>query len=1322
MPIVNRGPQSVTTLATGALPSPAPEPEWSIGSIFGAAFRQNNVVGSGLSFASNMWGSFNDMDESYNPWDDIKGTRYEDKWQVFAQSNNRHYTEALKRQVDMEARDRGVLDSAGWTGVLANFGANVLDPTVLIPVGGEIIKGAQGAYRIADVALRSSIAAGISTTAQEAGLQGTQETRPLQDSAMNIGSNIILGGILGGGIAALLSKGERQTVMRGYDALLPTDGGGGLSAAPVKLFTEGELTPDGVVSGAAAKATQFLSPNLRLNQSPSAYVRQVAQQLAENTLYQAGHADGVTVGPAVERLAKMAADSRMAGGVQQMRAIYAEMKAAGIRMKFDDFSDAIGRAMRAEDRGENPFIEKAAKAWRASVIEPFFQEGKAAGLYAEGDDVSFAPSYFPRQYNKKVLVAREPEIKAEWGQFMEGRIKADYDAARMKLQDEIAGLDQQVVDLQLTPEARAKALDSLDQQSTQLDADYAEEALKVAQIAELRRTAVAAKKAGDLAGEKLAKEQAASIQAEGGQRLAEYQKLKGSVSGRRKRVDFGYAGLESRNQALLNRLNDLDLANQRALRRLVDRGRKLEQRVADLTPDRFDKEISAMRTQFADVLAKQERAAERLGRLKETAPDEAMTKAVIAQEAKLGPAREEKLRAIDEQLQQVEELGRLWRERASGDPAELKGMIADLNAKIENEVIGASNASQRRGATAARLEERLKTMDPARIGDQVKRLAERRAAKIREFLDTWEIKKLGENIDPFDPGAMPRFKELAKDVIDDIYDKLTGRDYGASASVAPEYMTPIERGPVKERTLPIPDAMLEKQGVLDNDVIDVMHRYARTLAADVELTRKFGDARLDGPLQKIAEEYRQLRKGVTDPGELAKLDKRQRADQRDLEALRDLVRGTYKAAENGSNFARVVRVANHYNFIRHMGGVVVSSLNDIYRPAMVLGLKSFMADGVGPLLKGSVGVKMSVKEAQLAGTVLERVLAHRLTSITGIADPMERGTPIERMMANMSHVGSTWSGITLWNDTMQSLTSIITQNNLLGGQFNTRELAFLGIDPDMAGRIAKQYEVHGDMMDGVHVANTEAWTDADAIRSYRAAVAKEVDRVIVAPGAGDVPLFARTPIGKLLFQFRSFSAAAWSKVFLSGMAESKARFLSGTIAMASLGIMSAYLSAWRGGSKSFEKFQEKAKNPGFLIGEGLDRAGVFTLGFDFANTGEKVVQSTTGFSFNPLKFPLQLGGRAFVPSAPVEGESQRYSTRGPVGAIGGPTAGLIFEDVPAAAMGGVAALRGRPVTSGQRRAAQSLLPYQSFLGFREAVQAMNGDSPYADQMGTDWAF
>lgn len=1067
MPIVNRQQQPVTALATGSLPEASPAFDPSTGSIFGAAFRQNNIIGSTVTNAWNLGGTANTLDPSYSAWDDIKGTSYEDHWNAFASSNNRQYTDALKHQIDQEDNDRRTLASGGWTSTLANLSVGIADPTILIPVGGEVMKGLEG-YRLLRTAVGAGIAGGVGTAAQETGLQLTQLERPKEQSFENVGWGIVASALLGTGAAALFSRSERATAQKGFDKFLTEtmthSGPAGETTATIgrpvsvgaaassKSLGIDALSVDGGVAGSIASATQKLNPGLRLNFSPSPVARQVGQELAEGSVYQTGHAEGLTTGPAVERLAAVNDRARTADGITRLNAAYVDMKKSGVGMSFDAFDDAVGRAMRNEDVGENDFISRAAREMRSSIVDPFFGDGKAVGLYDDADKVAYAPSYFPRQYRTKALIARENEIKPQWIDYMKGHIQARYASAAEGLRGQLGEIDRKLSQLQ---------------------------------------------------------------------------------------------------------------------------------------------------------------------------PPE-------------------------------------------GPPDDLKSVM-----ELKGE----------------------------------------RDKLTRAFLDHWEIKHMGEGIDPLKPSA-PDFSDMSRLIVDDVYDKLTGRDYGSSASVAPEYMVPIERGPVKERTLPIPDEMLTRQGVLENRASDVLRRYSRVLSADIELTRRFGSPRLDDQLKSISDDYAGLRKGITDQKTLRELDKRQRADQRDIEALRDLIRGTYKREANANGFARASRVANHFNFFRSLGGVVVASLSDIYRPAMVHGLGRYMSEGIAPLLKNVEAVKLSVKEAKLAGAVVERALNHRVMALSSMGDPFERGTAFERAMENTSRFASKWTGMPIWNDTMKSIAAMLSQNRVLNGEADRRTLAFLGIDPAMNDAIRAQFKAHGEVLDGVHIAHTQHWTDQDAIRAFRAAVGKDVDSTIVTPSAADAPLLSHTPTGRLLLQFRSYTLAAHQKVLLRSLQEGKGKFVSGVVGMASLGMLSAVLKAWRGGESRWEKFKKASENPGYLIGEGLDNGGMFTLAFDPADTTEKLGDSFH-YSFNPIKTPLMAAGSWMYPNASMQGKSVRYSSRGPASAVLGPTAGLVFDDLPQAGAGAVDKLKGKNVPKSEVNAAWRLLPFNTFYGVREGIQALAGDSPYA---------
>lgn len=546
--------------------------------------------------------------------------------------------------------------------------------------------------------------------------------------------------------------------------------------------------------------------------------------------------------------------------------------------------------------------------------------------------------------------------------------------------------------------------------------------------------------------------------------------------------------------------------------------------------------------------------------------------------------------------------------------------------------------------------------------------------------------------------------ELGRSIADEVFDTLTGR----TGQQRPGFITVKARGPLKERTFNIPDLFSGANGkavedYLEHDVEHVGRRYTRIMGADVELARKFGSVDMRDQITKIRDDYRDLRAGITDEKQLAKLADREKADIQDLEAVRDMLRGTNPGAPTDTNYARIVRSVNHVNYLRQMGEVAIASLSETIRPAMVHGLMPYM-ETLGQTLTNLKGVRMSVKEAQIAGVVTERILGTRLATLSDIIDPYASRGPVEAFLENMTNIGSRWNGIRLLTDMQKAISAVMTQNRLLRGVEKFSEtppkerayLAYLGIDEGMAGRIAKQFAEHGETVDKVHVANQEKWTDEVAARTYRAAISKDVDSIITTKGVADTPLFANTPTGRAMLQFQSFALASHQRVLLRGLQESQARFVGGTIAMTTIGIMATWLKAVT--ASRTEKLQDIGKNPGWWIAEGFDKAGIFSVPVQLANMFEKAS------GFNPIKTPM----KAFDEGS---AQSQKLQNRNLVGAIVGPSAGLI--DDTAQVMGiPQHMMKGDEITQGQKNAAERLLPYNSYPGIRQMLRyVVNPQTP-----------
>ena len=56
------------------------------------------------------------------------------------------------------------------------------------------------------------------------------------------------------------------------------------------------------------------------------------------------------------------------------------MKKAGINLSQREFEEKVGLAMGRNDEDANPFVARAAKAWREKVFNPFLKEAQELGL------------------------------------------------------------------------------------------------------------------------------------------------------------------------------------------------------------------------------------------------------------------------------------------------------------------------------------------------------------------------------------------------------------------------------------------------------------------------------------------------------------------------------------------------------------------------------------------------------------------------------------------------------------------------------------------------------------------------------------------------------------------------------------------------------------------------------------------------------------------------------------------------------------------------------------------------------------------------------
>lgn len=514
-----------------------------------------------------------------------------------------------------------------------------------------------------------------------------------------------------------------------------------------------------------------------------------------------------------------------------------------------------------------------------------------------------------------------------------------------------------------------------------------------------------------------------------------------------------------------------------------------------------------------------------------------------------------------------------------------------------------------------------------------------------------EIAKVPKNKLP-DFANKADFDDYIEEVVTGVFNNLTGRGRGD----VPDWIVPIKRGPLKDRTFKIADS--EVEDFLRNDMELILRKYSRTMAAEVELTDKFGSADMKETIDGIRKDYEVLRKQAQSENARAKLDKAEQRDIRNLEAFRDMLRGTYRQADEGSDWSKITRAAMTWNYMRLLGGVTISSLTDAARVIGVHGIRATMREGLPALVSGLRAAKISRGDARDLGVVAESVLQSRLASLADLNDPYAYGSRFERYLSNASNAFTKATGLSWWNDTMKTVASVMTQNRMLRNAENFANLgerekaymAYLGISEGTAERIAKQFQKHGLKENGIYGANVGAWDDVIAQRAYAAALAKDVDRTIVTKGVADTPLWMKTNWGKLIMQFKSFGLASHQRVLIAGLQERPHRFAEQMVLSTSIGMMVAYLKfAERG---EFEEADRLMNNPGLWISDGLDRTGILSLPYEVSNTAEKL----------GMPFGITTAAQKVAGDEDQGGTVSRYAQRGKLGTIMGPSASM-FEDL-----------------------------------------------------------
>ena len=427
----------------------------STGEVFGAAFRQENSL---VSLATNET-SFQDYqtEEGFDPFDGDNLKGYEMFAESFIDAKSSAHGAAKKQQIDNQLQDRKTVADGGFMGFTAMIAAGGTDPlfwlTMAIP-GGAGIRGSKTAL---EAAVKVGAIGGVSEIPAEAAKQYTQETRTDTDAMFAIGGATILSGILGGAVKGL-SNSEVSSIAAKIDSDMSdadtpmVDGNArSMGAAETVTLSKEELTPVSV----GGMETWGVSPNLRLESSPSIKSRQIVADMMESATVKQAHIDGKATmpdgGSAETRIKAWDAglgqslldlDSQytkyrgdkvnvpIIGGTatktKRMVNDYVMRNRAG-KMTLTEFKEEAGRVARRNDKSDIPEVQAVAESFRKNIIDPMKDAAIREKLLSPDVDVTTAASYLTRVYKTKRIAAK----RDEWDGVVEGWLDTQRKSAKL---------------------------------------------------------------------------------------------------------------------------------------------------------------------------------------------------------------------------------------------------------------------------------------------------------------------------------------------------------------------------------------------------------------------------------------------------------------------------------------------------------------------------------------------------------------------------------------------------------------------------------------------------------------------------------------------------------------------------------------------------------------------------------------------------------------------------------------------------------------------------------------------------------------------------
>ena len=590
---------------------------------------------------------------------------------------------------------------------------------------------------------------------------------------------------------------------------------------------------------------------------------------------------------------------------------------------------------------------------------------------------------------------------------------------------------------------------------------------------------------------------------------------------------------------------------------------------------------------------------------------------------------------------------------------------------------------------------------------------------VKSYHRVFDFKKIIDDTPGFEMAVINSIEKNLPKVLRPIKDELepyiqqAAEDYIAAVKRSPTgYVArtgaKLETGEAKATYVDISSADI--QDFLVKDVVASQEAWLRAKSPQVELAARFdGDINMIDAIKEVRGEYNKManayrdqfidKYGVEDfekhmtakeKKHLRDIGKEEERIIKDIEGMRDMLLHKYAKPEDpASLWTRAGRFARELNFMNSLGGMTVASIPDLGSMVMRVGLRP-LAKTFTSMVLAPKTFNFSRRQAKEMAAGLDAFLYTRSNALGMLNDAYVGHSGLDRFMSKAQKGFAKATGMPYWNAGLKQWAGVAIMHDLgkmvrkakLSAKDQTR-LAAMHISKKDFNAISAQWQKHGVYENNLHSPNTDLWDDLATKRVLSAAVLKEVDSAIVTPGVGDLPLFAHTAAGKLIFQFKTFMMTAHNRIFLSGVQRAAAdpNVMFGYTMMAGLGVMSYGLKEYAAGREPKTDFAT-------LLREGLDKSGM---------TGYMMF----GNSMTERMSRGELGLQALIGGEPIS----RYKARSVLSDLLGPSYGTA-SDARQALSGAIDKIATGEINPSDIKAARRLLPYQNLIYARRGFDLL----------------